>query len=124
MDVKLIYARNRRIPGRATGTAYFDLKWPSGRISKRDVQFGGLASAIKFLKHRLKEIPASERDSLSAELFAEIRKPVGSLGRVSLGSCVGERSLSELFKNAETAWTQLEHECDDQKVRIPDVIDP
>src|SRR5688500_10339970 len=124
MDVRLIYPRNRKIAGRATGTAWFELKWPSGRFTRRDNQFQSLASAIKFLKHHLKQIPLSERDSLSAELFAEIRKPIGSLGRVSLGNCIGERSLPELYKNAEDAWNQLEHEDDDQKVKIPDVIDP
>ena len=66
----------------------------------------------------------SERGSLSAELFAEIRKPIGSLGRISLGNCVGEKSLQELFERAELAWNELEHESDDQRVFVPDVIDP
>lgn len=87
------------------------------------MQFQSLRIAIKFLKHRLNEIPLSERSSLSAELFAEIRKPIGSLGRISLGSCVGERSLPELFEVAESRWNELEHGDDDKKVFVFDVID-
>lgn len=123
MKIKLVYPRRRRLSGRATGTAYFNLRWSSGSVTKRDVQFGSLASAIKFLKHRLKEIPLSERDSLFAELFAEVRKPTGGLGRFSLGTCIGETSLSGLFQRAEAAWNQLEREHDHQKLKVASTID-
>src|SRR3954467_10374757 len=81
VQVKRILSRNRQIPGKATGTTYFDLRWPSGRISKRDEQFHGLKAAIKFLQHRLRDIPQAERNSLSANLYAEVRKSSGGLGR-------------------------------------------
>ena len=123
MHAKRIFARNRRIPGRATGTTYFDLKWSSGRVSKRDIQFQGLKSAINFLNHRLKDIPQNERDSLTATLYAEVRKPGGGLGRLTLGSCIGEKSLADLFARSFSIWRELEHEEGDQKTFVPDVID-
>jgi hypothetical protein len=122
VQVKRILSRNRQIPGKATGTTYFDLRWPSGRISKRDEQFHGLKAAIKFLQHRLRDIPQAERNSLSANLYAEVRKSSGGLGRISLGSCVGEKSLADLFEQAEVIWNELEHEDDNQKTFVPDVI--
>jgi len=124
MEINRIYPRNRRIPGRATGATFFDLRWTSGRVGIRDGHFQSLSSAIKFLKHHVRQIPLSERSSLSAELFAEIRRAIGSCGRISLGRCVGEKSLQELFERAEYAWNNLEQEDDDQKVFVPDVIDP
>ena len=123
MQVGKIYPRNRRIAGRTTGTVFFDLRWSNGRITKRDVQFQTLKSAIKFLTDRLKYIPDSDKDSLEATLFAEIRKPIGSMGRISLATCIGEKSLPELFAQAESVWKELEHEDGDQKLVIPDVVD-
>lgn len=98
---------------------FFDLMWSNGRITKRDVQFQSLESAIRFLKERLKYVPEEDLESLKAEIFAEVRKPIGSMGRVSLASCVGAHSLPELIKEAEHVWNELEHENDDQKVFVP-----
>jgi len=115
-----IIARNRRIPGRATGVLFVVLKWPSGGDSLRAYS---IQTAMRAFTERLRLVPPEERDSVGAHLDAEVRKARGGFGRRKLASWKGTDSLPEFLQAARSAWRSLPKEYDDQRKTSPVSID-
>ncbi len=123
MHAKRILARNRRIPGRATGYSFFVMSWPSGEFSQRSAHSKSIDSTIRLFTKRLDLVPVEERELVVAHIDAAVRKQRGGVRHVWLASWTGTQPLAEFFRAARLAWKRLPKEYDDQPRRISDEID-
>ena len=111
MPLKLIIARDRRVPDRATGALYVSLKRPSGNFLQRCGKFD---VAIRTFRERLKLIPPEEVEVAGGYMDAEIRKAKGGKKRIRLGYWKGTEPLGEFFQRVTAAWKDLPKELEDQ----------
>lgn len=115
-----IIARNRRIPGRATGALFVVLTWPNGHDS---FYANSVPTATRVFTERLRLVPLEERDLVSAHFDAEVRKARGGCVRVKLAVWKGTDPLPQFFQTARSAWRRLPKEYDDQRKTSPVSID-
>jgi hypothetical protein len=116
MQIRKSLPRNKKVPGRAAGFIFIEIKWPSGAISAFSPP--NVQSAIRLFTHRLDAIPPAEREVATASFKVEIRRERGGLRRVEFARWSGDQKLGDFFRRARAAWKQVPKEYDD-KGRLP-----
>ncbi len=113
MRVKRFTGRDRRIPGRTTGSVECVLVFPLSdeRYGLRPLGRHAIENIRKFILKHLADRQAI-MDGAYFTLYAEMRAATGSLYRSKLVNWQHGEDLDAAFLQASTRWNQIEVEED------------
>ena len=84
------------------GLVHFVIKWPTGAFPGQHI--GGIEHAIRLFAGKLRLVPPSERELISAHFDAELRAAHGGTRRIRLATWTGTQPLEPFFQAARVAW--------------------
>jgi hypothetical protein len=109
------------MPNRATGHLSFVIRWQSGSATCSFAT--SVNHLIRLFENRMRLVPMTERDSMTAHFDASVRKAGGGIRRVTLARWRAAEPLPEFYRLARLAFRKLPKEHDDQDSFVPYEID-
>jgi hypothetical protein len=109
----------RNIPGRATGSVTFSIRWPGGKIFHRSPRSHSIQKTIAAFKRRLNQVAPDLLLLASAKIEAFVRNEDGLPRKMILAEWNATDSLDTFIATARSAWKQLPKEENDQNTTTP-----